>query len=459
MQTFTSNKLSKFRKESLNGIEYIVSPVRMIREGVLNGSRGALYYPMKEISESTDSWNHMPIVVNHPKKGSRFVSARDPQILNQYGVGFVFNAKESGDSLDAEAWIDINKLRTVDSSLAEAVERGEAIEVSTGLQTDNFNDKGVFNGKNYDYTARNYKPDHLALLPGEEGACSINDGCGLNVNKNFTIDFIANCKGKSYCSCGCSKKGSATMLDFQTTQTNNIDFVTNEDGVWRTTDEGAKVYIKGGKVYAGGPNGKVVAGGDSKGKGKTKSAAKTAYQKRDNELMKLYRKDRAMGGDASFKEWKAAYEAQNPRKSNPESSSKAQPKESTSSVSATDKKLSSTIKNTKLSKLNSEDSAVLSKIVSSDKDDGIELLDYVGTHIGGFSEKQWDSFVDGRYRDVIGKRDPVSKLKLLKAVSNLPQSKLPDPERAARKKRAQERKRKTKLSGPGGVYASMVKQL
>jgi hypothetical protein len=274
MQTITSNKLKSLRKETLNGVTYLVSNVRMLREGVLNGSRGALFYPIEEISDSVSAWNSMPIVVDHPKRGERFISARDPKVLNKVGVGFVFNCRQTSDSLDGEAWIDLEKLREVHPELARQVEVGEAVEVSTGLQTDNFDESGVFNGKSYTQVAKNYRPDHLALLPGEQGACSIDDGCGLNVNKRF--EFVVNCSGsKKTCSCGC--KGTSMVIDFQPTP--NFNFVTNEDGVWRTTDDGAKVYIKGGKVHAGGPNGKVVGGKGSKSKGTKSKGSKSSKTK------------------------------------------------------------------------------------------------------------------------------------------------------------------------------------
>ncbi len=264
MQTITSNKLKSLRKETLNGVTYLVSNVRMLREGVLNGSRGALFYPIEEISDSVSAWNSMPIVVDHPKRGEKFISARDPKVLNKVGVGFVFNCRQTADSLDGEAWIDLEKLREVDPELARQVEVGEAVEVSTGLQTDNFDESGVFNGKNYTQVAKNYRPDHLALLPGEQGACSIDDGCGLNVNKRF--EFVVNCSGsKKSCSCGC--KGTSMGIDFHPTSNTTFDFVTNEDGVWRTVDGGAKVFIKDGQVRAGGPKGQVVGGGKGSSSG------------------------------------------------------------------------------------------------------------------------------------------------------------------------------------------------
>ena len=53
------------------------------------------------------------------------------------------------------------------------------MELSTGLFTDNELSEGEFEGKSYKYIARNYRPDHLALLPDKIGACSVADGAGL----------------------------------------------------------------------------------------------------------------------------------------------------------------------------------------------------------------------------------------------------------------------------------------
>jgi hypothetical protein len=189
LQRITANKTGRYRKSVLHGQEYIVAPVRMIVAGVLTGNRGSLLYPPNEIRRSVSAWNGMPIVVDHPKEGSRYISARNPNVIDKVGVGFVFNANYSDDNLDAEAWIDIKKLKTVNRQLADRVLRDEQIEISTGLGTENEPNKGNFKRKQYDYIAKNYAPDHLALLPTDKGACSLNDGCGLNVNKS-KISFV-----------------------------------------------------------------------------------------------------------------------------------------------------------------------------------------------------------------------------------------------------------------------------
>jgi hypothetical protein len=63
-----------------------------------------------------------------------------------------------------------------------AVESGQKLEVSTGLVLDAVAPGGAFRGRTYNATARNVRPDHLALLPGGRGACACDDGCGLLAN-------------------------------------------------------------------------------------------------------------------------------------------------------------------------------------------------------------------------------------------------------------------------------------
>lgn len=134
----------------------------------------------------------MPLVGYHPVVHGQHVSARDPDILAGQGLGQVFRATSQTGNLDAEAWFD--KLLTeafdlrlnVEDRMLPRVMRGEPIELSTGLFTDNTPapDGATFDGKPYTYVARNYKPDHVAVLPDQVGACSLKDGCGISVNSN-----------------------------------------------------------------------------------------------------------------------------------------------------------------------------------------------------------------------------------------------------------------------------------
>jgi hypothetical protein len=162
----------------------------MLVPGVLSGSKGPLLYPADEVRKSPDDWNHIPIVVYHPMKDGKPVSARSPSILSKYGVGFVFHSRTDGKGvLKGEGWLDVEATRRVDKSVLDSVQLGKPIELSTGLFVDDepapegaiFNDhRGT---RKYVGIARNYKPDHLAILPSGKGACSLADGCGVLINE------------------------------------------------------------------------------------------------------------------------------------------------------------------------------------------------------------------------------------------------------------------------------------
>jgi hypothetical protein len=168
----------------LNNRRYIVAPLTLIVPGVLNGSDGALYYPPEEVSKNPTVWNHIPIVVNHPKVDGKQVSARSASVLNQFGIGLILNSRYEDSKLKAEGWFDIDALMKTNSSILMALQRGDEIELSTGLFTKNetANEGDNFNGTPYAAIARNYQPDHLAILTEAKGACSVKDGCGVNVN-------------------------------------------------------------------------------------------------------------------------------------------------------------------------------------------------------------------------------------------------------------------------------------
>lgn len=190
METFLANLAGPAKRVTRNGREYAVAPVTLLIPGVLNGSRGPLYYPEDEVKSRPGLWNGIPLVAYHPVRNGQNVSANDPDVIAESGLGFVEN-----DHFDsklgkrrAEAWFDVEMTRNYDKKLRQQgkpeilprVDRGEPIEVSTGLFTDNQIQSGTWNGKGYTAIARNYRSDHLAVLPDQRGACSITDGCGVH---------------------------------------------------------------------------------------------------------------------------------------------------------------------------------------------------------------------------------------------------------------------------------------
>jgi hypothetical protein len=186
IQRLTVNFSGRVRRDVMRGRAYLVAPMTLINPGVLNGSKGPLLYPPDEIAKNPGQWNGVPITVYHPHRLGQPVSAAEPGVLDAQGVGEVRNATSNG-KLRAEGWFDVAKIRRVNPVIYRRLLANEQIELSTGLYTDNVDQSGTFNGRQYVAVARNYRPDHLAILPDQVGACSVSDGCGVLVNKENTM--------------------------------------------------------------------------------------------------------------------------------------------------------------------------------------------------------------------------------------------------------------------------------
>ncbi len=195
LQHFTTNvKAVSVRKETLQGRSYTVVPMVMAKVGVLNGSNGALFYPEDELAKLPETWNTKPTVVYHPEINGKGASACLPLIMETQSIGMVMNTRfdSSTKKLLAEAWIDELQANKVDKRVMEAVSANKMMEVSTGLFTDNEEVAGEYEGKPYTAIARNYRPDHLAILPDQIGACSIDDGAGLlRLNSSSVVNGLS----------------------------------------------------------------------------------------------------------------------------------------------------------------------------------------------------------------------------------------------------------------------------
>lgn len=192
-QAIACNKAGAVRHDRMGGREYLVVPMVMIVEGVLNGSSGPILYPEDELAKFPVAWNHKPVVVYHPELNGQPLSACDPDILTVQGTGLIMNSSyeprkgEQPGKLRAEAWLDPVRINEVDERVAEAVQKNTVLELSTGLHIDVEPTEGEFNGKKYTGIARNFKPDHLAILPDKVGACSVEDGAGfLRANEEWS---------------------------------------------------------------------------------------------------------------------------------------------------------------------------------------------------------------------------------------------------------------------------------
>lgn len=186
--TFNASPPATVRHETMAGKNYLVVPMVMITEGVHAGSNGPLYYPAAELAKNCAVWNHKPIVVYHPTLNGQAISACETHVITNQSVGLIMNTRyvpgKAGQpgKLKADAYLDESRLKKVDPRVAEAVQNKSMMEVSTGLFTDNEQKVGQWKKEQYSSIARNYKADHLAILPDQKGSCSIADGGGLMRN-------------------------------------------------------------------------------------------------------------------------------------------------------------------------------------------------------------------------------------------------------------------------------------
>ena len=185
---------SQCRVDNLEGVEHTVVPMVILTEGVHAGSLGPLYYSKKELSKTPAVWNHKPVVVYHPTMNGVGVSACDPVIINSRKVGVMMNTRYEDGKLKSEAWLRKDRANVVDERIMAAVENKEMMELSTGVYVDVEEKEGEFGGEVYKGLAVNYRPDHLALLPDQIGACSIADGAGFLRNAahehNLPMDVL-----------------------------------------------------------------------------------------------------------------------------------------------------------------------------------------------------------------------------------------------------------------------------
>jgi hypothetical protein len=175
---------SETRTETWQGREYTVVPVVAIVEGVLQGANaaGPEFAPAAEFGKFPKAWDGRPVVMNHPQLNGVFVSAGIPQVLEDFGLGMIFNSRLEDKRLKCEAWIDHVRVEEMGGEPLETLNRiraNEVVEVSVGAWIDVQTMPGRYEGKDYQGVWHNVAPDHLAFLSkGIQGACSVANGCG-----------------------------------------------------------------------------------------------------------------------------------------------------------------------------------------------------------------------------------------------------------------------------------------
>ena len=166
-----------------DGRSHMVVPVVMARaDVVMNGG----VMPVEAMLAET--WNGIPVTVHHPVDGEGFISANaSPDLLAKWHVGRIYNARVEGVQLKGEAWLDTAKTERVAPGLLAQLKGGQAIDVSVGFYSRDEENPGQMGDKPYQFVNRDVVPNHLALLPGDIGACSWADGCGVRSNRRLDM--------------------------------------------------------------------------------------------------------------------------------------------------------------------------------------------------------------------------------------------------------------------------------
>lgn len=203
---------------TLDGRTHLVVPVVALVAGVVNGF---LVEP-DELRKFADAWNGRPIPIRHPQSGGDYVSANSPEIIERQVVGQFFNAHiVDGHKLVGDLWLDIAKCEALGGDALATLRRleaGQPVEVSTAYFADVNPTIGNHNGQPYTGIQRNLRPDHLALLPDDVGACSWKDGCGApRVNS------------KQSTGCNCAKNNEESQPMEQDKDTQAADVTANEE--------------------------------------------------------------------------------------------------------------------------------------------------------------------------------------------------------------------------------------
>jgi hypothetical protein len=170
---------NQYQQINQDGKDFLVIPGVILHEQVMN----SWLVPADEIENCSVGWNGRPVVIEHPQEndGSANVPNPDVPIIGQF-----FNSQwDAGEKkLRGEVWVEVAEAEKTQDGMAilNMIRTNQPIEISTGYYADTEWNKGEFGGRKYDRIHRNLLPDHIAMLPKKVGACSLKDGCGMNVN-------------------------------------------------------------------------------------------------------------------------------------------------------------------------------------------------------------------------------------------------------------------------------------
>ena len=146
-------------------------PLTMARHMVQDYAGLKVLKPATELEAAVPYTDKMPVTRAHPESG--IVTARDEV------YGFIVNPLFENDELRGI-------LQTADKDLVADIKSKKLTGLSLGFFCNVERTPGTFGDAAYDAIQTDIFPNHIALLEGDLGRCSLADGCGIHMDAKPT---------------------------------------------------------------------------------------------------------------------------------------------------------------------------------------------------------------------------------------------------------------------------------
>ncbi|BDK24571.1 DUF2213 domain-containing protein [Enterobacter hormaechei] len=180
---------SNISTTTINGQEHYVirGAVPIVDDIVMNGG----LYPAEEINNSYQTMERKLMPIGHPMVNGKYVSANDPQAVNDYYAGaWAQNVSKANDKVVMDVYVNkaVADTKPDGKRLIQRLDdmisgnNADPIHVSTGLLLNKEQKAGESKQKKYSWVAHNMQFDHIAILLDEPGAGTPEEGVGMFVN-------------------------------------------------------------------------------------------------------------------------------------------------------------------------------------------------------------------------------------------------------------------------------------
>lgn len=180
---------SNISTTTINDQEHYVirGAVPIVDDIVMNGG----LYPAEEINNSYQTMERKLMPIGHPMVNGKYVSANDPQAVNDYYAGaWAQNVSKANDKVVMDVYVNkaVADTKPDGKRLIQRLDdmisgnNADPIHVSTGLLLNKEQKAGESKQKKYSWVAHNMQFDHIAILLDEPGAGTPDEGVGMFVN-------------------------------------------------------------------------------------------------------------------------------------------------------------------------------------------------------------------------------------------------------------------------------------